>query len=165
MISKLKKSDPFLELLTAALTTQKDVLAKALLRLKDFTGNLLGTNFALHKKFFRLLDQVDVERKKEMLLIDKIEALEKHHRDLRRRDRLQRIALEMDRRNRRRLKIANGEIYPCDDNEDELPRGFNYWKAYALVYLFSSKPGFMDTLFSGFSFSGPKPAKQEPYVQ
>jgi len=153
-----------MELLTAALATQKHVLSKILLRLKDF-GGCLGTNFSLHKKFFRLMNQVAEERKKEMNLIDRIEALETYHKDLRRRDLLQRRALEAERKYRRHLRIANGEIEPCDDNEDETPRVFNYWKAYALVYLFSSKPGIMDTLFSGFSFSGPKPAKQEPYVQ
>lgn len=69
--------------LNAVLAARRGGLSALLLRLKDI-GMRMGANTILHKKFMALLDQVAIEREKELDILNDIEEVEKFHAQQRR---------------------------------------------------------------------------------
>ncbi|MDE1901457.1 MAG: hypothetical protein KGI37_07430 [Alphaproteobacteria bacterium] len=69
--------------LNAVLAARRGGLSALLLRLKDI-GMRMGANTVLHKKFMALLDQVAIEREKELDILNDIEEVEKFHAQQRR---------------------------------------------------------------------------------
>jgi hypothetical protein len=67
--------------LGATLAAQRGNISHLLLRLKGIAAHV-GTSLSLHKKFMRLINQVADDREKELDLIKEIEAVEKHHHEL-----------------------------------------------------------------------------------
>ncbi|MDD3371151.1 MAG: hypothetical protein PHE27_04915, partial [Alphaproteobacteria bacterium] len=88
-----KKQDELLGWFKASLSSQRAGLHLLLLRLKGMAVRV-GSSLSMNKKFANLMDQIAAEQEKERRIIDKIEALEKHHRKLRKQNLLQRLALE-----------------------------------------------------------------------
>jgi hypothetical protein len=78
--TKLKERVGWLGLL---LTNQRNNLADLLLRLRD-VGLRAGSSLAIHRKFLKMLEQVEVERERELGLLHEIEEVEKKHAEMRR---------------------------------------------------------------------------------
>lgn len=78
--TKLKERAGWLGLL---LTNQKNNLAELLLRLRD-VGLRAGSSLAVHRKFLKMLEQVEIERERELGLLHEIEEVEKKHAEMRR---------------------------------------------------------------------------------
>lgn len=69
------------------LTNQRNNMARLMVRLRD-VGLRAGGSVAIHRKFLKMLEQVEFERERELGLIHEIEAVEKKHAELRRMRRL-----------------------------------------------------------------------------
>jgi hypothetical protein len=129
--------------LNIALEGRRLRLSDLFLRLKGVAFRK-GTNFRLHKKFIRLMDDVAEDREKELCLIEKIEAMEKRHKKLKQHNLLRRIAREAERRQKRLLeKIRIDFEEYLDEKHHPRPRRKNsLLDILILLYAFSqsSKP-------------------------
>jgi len=112
--------------LSLTLAEQRNNISKILSRLKDI-GVRAGTSLGLHKKFMGFLEQVAVEQEKELGLLHEIEAVEKQHQNMRKRNLL------------RHADAKPKPVFPAEENEPKAPPS-GIWKLFGLLYMFSQTP-------------------------
>jgi hypothetical protein len=93
-----------------------------------------GASLGLHKKFIHLLEQIQVEREKELDLIDEIEAVEKQH-ELRRKNKLLR---QVSREGKCEAEQAGLRPRSKALEAEKEPSRTPAWKIIALFLLFSN---------------------------
>lgn len=126
--------------LTAALGAQRGGLYTLVLRLKSLAEQT-GESFSIHKKFMRLMNQVANERQKELKIIDKIEAIEKKHKELRRRNLLQRIAAKLEREHKLlKERLEKEGALPRRDCKEECAKPLSALGMVILFFLFARRP-------------------------
>jgi hypothetical protein len=79
--------------LSLTLTHQRNILAKALLRLQS-VGARLSVSLGLQKKFVRLMEQIAYDKEIEKDILVEIEEVEKRHQELKARKMLRRADAE-----------------------------------------------------------------------
>ncbi len=117
---------------TFSLAAQRSNLSKIFLRLCSI-GARAGTSLAIHRKFMCLMDQIALDKAKELDLICDIEQIEKRHALLRQRH-LLRQARGTILQNVRAPRLA-----PVEQPEEK-PARLGLFKLMALFALFSSTP-------------------------
>jgi hypothetical protein len=148
--------------LHAALAAQRSNVSHFLLRLKGIASRV-GENLSLNKKFMRLMDQVAADRDKELDIINKIEALEKRHHQLKKLNLLRRADLEAERRRKILLRKKSEEYREDGEEEEESPHRLSILELFLFYYWFSSRSGSDSGLFSLFGlFSKSTPLSGEP---
>jgi len=103
------------------------------------------------------MDQVAIEREKELGIINRIEAVEKQHHDLKKLNMLRRADVEAERRRKNLLKKQGNK----DDFDKDLegdPHRLSWWEMLLLYLIFTSKSSFL----SHFNFSQSTPISGEP---
>ena len=116
--------------LSLTLVARRNNIAALLSRLVGI-GTRIGASLGLQKKFIRLLEQVAVEREKELDLLHKIESMEKRHESLRRHGQL-----------RMATSPRMQTFAPSSDETPEPPPSqINLWKLFGLIYLLSHAGG------------------------
>jgi hypothetical protein len=164
-----KQQKERLNWLSATIAAQRNNISDLLARLRGVAFRF-SDSLSLHTKFMKLMDQVAVEREKELDIIYEIETVEKRHLELKKRKLLRHANPETEEKRLRRLNKKDGKN---EKDEEDSPQRLSLAEILAIFWLFSSGNGFFSRFnffqkngpLSGEPMPQPKAEKHDPTVE
>ncbi|MFA5040343.1 MAG: hypothetical protein WC464_01745 [Bdellovibrionales bacterium] len=162
----IKQQTEHLNWLSATLAAQRNNLSDLLARLRGVAFKV-GDSLSIHKKFVKFIDQVAIEREKELDILYEIETVEKQHLALKKLKRLRHADVAAENKRQRNKKLLLDE-----DADKKDPERVSLVELFLLYWFFFSHPTFFSFLGSSWAkpLSGdptpqPKADKIEPQVE